>query len=121
MKPTRNFAFSSFLIGTLLFALPAHVYAWEPNAKDLKGASSSGDFGEYLNNVSGWLNRKTPAKPSEAALASLLVEPAFAHTLAERQLIAKTGANKLNAFTKADPSNAAFMSWLLKNTQAMNL
>ena len=121
MKPTRNFAFSSFLIGTLLFALPAHVYAWEPNAKDLKGASSSGDFGEYLNNVSGWLNRKTPAKPSEAALASLLVEPAFAHTLAERQLIAKTGANKLNAFTKADPSNAAFISWLLKNTQALNL
>ncbi len=121
MTPTRNFAFRSFLLGTLLFALPAQVDAWEPNAKDLNGAISSGDFAQYLSNTSAWLNRKAPAKPSATDMATLLKEPAFALALAGRQLIAKTGADKLSAFAKADPSNAAFLNWLLKNTQALNL
>ena len=121
MKPPRNFAFRSFLIGTLLFALPAQVGAWEPNAINFNDAIRSSDFARYFNHVSAWLNQKAPIKPNEATLIALLDEPAFALALAERQLIAKTGADKLNAFTRVAPSNAAFISWLLKNTQAMNL
>ena len=121
MKLTRHFALGASLFSSLLFVLPAQVHAWEPNASDLKSAISSGDFTQYLSNASASLNRRAPAKPSEVALVSLLKEPSFALTLAERQLIVKTGANKLGAFAKASPSNAIFLSWLLKNTMALNL
>ena len=121
MKMTRNTALRSLLTCTLLCVLPAQTHAWKPNVSDLNSAISLGDFAEYLNNTSACLNQKAPAKPSEAALATLLKEPTFALALAERQLIAKTGADKLAAFAKADPSNAAFLSWLLMNTQAMDL
>ncbi len=121
MTMTRSTTFGPLLTCTLLGLLSVQLHAWEPNVEDLKSAISSGDFTQYLNNASAWLNQKAPAKPSQAALAALLKEPSFALTLAEQQLIAKTGADKLAAFAKADPTNAAFLSWLLKNTQAMDL
>ena len=121
IKPPRRFASSSILIGTLLFAVPAHVHGWEPNPRDLQSAIRSGDFSKYLGNTSAWLQRQVPAKPTEAAMATLLKDPAFALTLAEHQLITKTGADKLADFACAAPSNAVFLSWLMTNTQAMNL
>ena len=121
MTMTRSTTFGPLLTCTLLGLLSVQLHAWEPNVEDLKSAISSGDFTQYLNNASAWLNQKAPAQLSQAALAALLKEPSFALTLAEQQLIAKTGADKLAAFAKADPTNAAFLSWLLKNTQAMDL
>ena len=121
MEPTLRQAFGAYLIGTLLFALPTQSDAEEPNAINLNDAIRSSDFARYFDHISAWLNQKAPINPSEAALTSLLDEPAFALALAERQLIAKTGADKLTTFTKAAPSNAVFFSWLLKNKQALNL
>ena len=121
MNTIRSTALRSLQACTLLCVLTAPVHAWGPNVKDLNGAISSGDFTQYLNNISAWLNQKVPTKPSESALIALLKEPTFALALAERQLIAKTGADHLSAFAKADKSNAAFLSWLMMNTQAMDL
>ncbi len=121
MNTIRSTALRSLLACTLLCVLTAAAHAWEPNVRDLNSAISDGDFTQYLNNTSTWLNQNVPTKPSESALIALLKEPTFAHALAERQLIAKTGADQLSAFAKADKSNAAFLSWLMKNTQAMNL
>ena len=95
MKSTRGAIISSLLTGTLLCVVTARTHAWEPNVMDLNGAITSGDFTQYLNNTSTWLNQQAPNKPSEAALAALLKNPAFALALAEWQLIAKTGGDKL--------------------------
>lgn len=97
------------------------VYAWTPSAVEVESAAKSGDFGGYLNSATAWLNEKTPSAPGEAALAALLKDPVFATVLAQRQLIAKTGADKLSSFAKADPANAAFLAWLLGNQKAMEL
>jgi hypothetical protein len=99
----------------------AQVYAWAPSAAETESVSKSGDFGGYLSNATAWLNQKAPSAPNEAALATLLKDPLFATVLAQRQLIAKTGADKMSAFAKADPSNAAFLAWLLGNRKALEL
>ena len=87
----------------------------------MDAAIKNGDFAGYLADATAWLNQKTPAKPDANALAALLKDPVFLTVLDQRQLIAKTGADKLGAFAKAEPANQAFLSWLLKNTQAMEL
>ncbi|MEI7901552.1 MAG: hypothetical protein WCK89_14975 [bacterium] len=99
----------------------ADVYAWTPSAVEAESAAKSGVFGGYLNNATAWLNQKAPAAPDEAALAALLKDPVFATVLARRQLITKTGADKMSAFAKADASNAAFLAWLLGNQKALEL
>ncbi len=92
IRMTSRTAFRSLLTCTLFCVLTARVHAWEPNVEDLNSAIHSGDFTQYLNNTSAWLNRKMPEKSSEAALITLLKEPTFAHILAERQLIADPDA-----------------------------
>jgi len=125
VKTTARLTIKSLIACTILWSLPANLRAWEPNASDLEAAIKSGDFGGYLTNATTWLNQKAPAnepaKADEAALGALLRDPVFANTLDQRQLIFKTGADKLGAFAKADPANQAFLTWLLKNTQAMDL
>ena len=82
----------------LLGALASPLHAWEPSAKELDAAISSGDFAGYLAGATTWLNQKAPAKPDEPALAALLKDPAFRTVLDQRQLIAKkTGADPLSA------------------------
>lgn len=98
-----------------------NIHAWEPSPKDLDAAINAGDFTGYLANTSTWLNQKVPATLNETALGTLLKDPAFFSALDQWQLIAKTGADKLGAFAKADPANRAFLIWLLKNTPAMEL
>ena len=85
----------------------------------MDAAIKTGDFAGYLNNLNTWLNQ--PAPLVEATLLTRLKEPVFLAALDQRQLIAKTGADKLAAFAKADPANPAFLSWLLNNTQALEL
>ncbi len=121
MKTIRITALGSLMTCSLLCVLTARVHAWDPNVKDLDGAISSGDFTQYMNDTSAWLNQKAPANLSESALITQLKDPTFALILAERQLIAKTGSDKLGAFAKADKTNAAFLSWLMTNTKAMDL
>jgi len=111
----------SLLSATLLGALATHLQAWEPNARDLDSAIQAGDFTGYLANTTTWLNQKAPAPPNDDSLHKLLKDPVFLTVLDQRQLIAKTGADKLGAFAKADPANQAFLGWLLKNTPAMEL
>jgi hypothetical protein len=111
-----------FLIAcTFLGSLPAQLRAWEPHAAELDSAIQSGDFAGYLTHATAWLNQKAPATPNGTALEALLKDPVFLATLDQRQLISKTGADKLGAFAKADPAHRAFLAWLLKNTSAMEL
>ena len=109
-------------VACLLF--PIALQAWEPNVNDLDAAISAGDFTKYFANLSAWLNQKVPAQASgisEAALAALLKDRVVAVALAERQFIAKVGPDKLGSFARADAANKAFLTWLLKNRQALEL
>ncbi len=121
MKIIVNPTIKSVMAGAFLGASSAPLQAWQPNATELDAAIRSGDIAGYLAGAGVWLNQMTPAKPNESALASLLTDPVFLTVLDQRQLIAKTGADQLGAFAKADPAKQAFLSGLLKNTAAMDL
>ena len=114
-------ALKSFLAAALLGPLAPALHAWQPNANDLDAAVKTADFKGYLSDATSWLNQKTPARPDTAAMIKLLQDPLVLMALDQRQLIAKTGADQLAAFAKADPANQAFLSYLLKNTAAMEL
>ncbi len=105
----------------MLCCLPTLVYGWEPSVKDLDSAIQSGDFGGYLDNASRWLGQKLGADVSEAGVKGLLKDGVFANTLDQRQLIFKASAERLGAIAKTDASHAEFLSWLMKNTPAMDL
>jgi len=121
MKTIRKPALKSFIAAALLGPLAPALHAWQPNAADLDTAVKTGDFKGYLINATTWLNQKAPATPDAAAMAKLLQDPLVLMVLDQRQIIAKTGADPLAAFAKADPANQAFLSYLLKNTAAMEL
>ena len=110
--------------GALPATVPPNVPAAISNDKGLDAAIASGDFTGYLAALSASVNQKMrpgASGVSEAALKALFANPVFANTLARRQLIAKIGADKIGAFARADPNNKAFLAWLLRNTQAMEL
>jgi len=119
MKKTSFHSLKSLVAGTLLLgALSPPLHAWEPNAKDLDAAISSGEFAGYCTNLTTWLGQKTPADPTKLthpALTALLQNPALAAVLAQRQFIAKVGPDKLSAFAKADAANKPFLTWILKS------
>ena len=121
MKTPEKPTLQSLLRAALLGVLATHLQAWEPNARDLDSAVQAGDFAGYLADTNTWLNRKTPPTPDENSLQKLLKDPDFLAVIDQRQLIAKTGADKLAAFAKAHPANQAFLGWLLKNAPAMEL
>ena len=121
LKPIGKSTVKSVIAGALLCSLSAPLSAGEPNASELDAAIMTGDFAGYLAGATVWLNQKTPAKPDESALATLLKDPVFRTVLDQRQLIAKTGADKLGAFARADPAHREFLGWLFKNTPAMDL
>ena len=102
----------------------ASLYAWEPNAKDLDAAITSGDFGGYFGTITAWLNQKAPADPdriSEEAMKALLKDPVFRNTLNQRQLLAAHGVDTIETFAQADQTNRTFLAWLLRHTEAMDL
>ncbi len=109
----------SLFAATLLCSMTAPLYAAAPNAKDLYAAIKSGDFTGYLTNLDTFL--KPSGTLAETPLLAMLKDPAFLAALDQRQFIAKTGADKLAAFAKADAANPAFLSWLMNNTQALDL
>jgi len=111
----------SLIVTAILCSLPARLQAWEPNAKDLDGTIKAGDFSGYLTNITTWLNQKSPVKPTESSLDAMLKTPLVLTVLDQRQLITKIGADKLGAFAKANADNQVFLSWLLKDSAAMDL
>ncbi|MEI7902260.1 MAG: hypothetical protein WCK89_18565, partial [bacterium] len=122
MKAARSSRAIVMSVAAGMLALgQANVCAGDSGVMGLDAAISAGDFGSYLKGLTAWLSQKVPSAPSENALAALLKEPVFLAALDQRQLIAKTGADKLGAFAKADPANKPFLAWLLKNTPAMEL
>lgn len=101
-----------------------HHFELKPNRSALDAAINSGDFSGYFTNISTWLNEKVladSASISEAAMKALLKDPVFANTLSQRQLLSKVGVANVGAFAKADNDSKAFLTWLLRNTQAMDL
>jgi hypothetical protein len=95
-----------------------------PNDGDLDTATRMGDFAAYFTHISAWLNQRVSPGPdgvSEAALDTLLKDPVFANALSRRRLISKLGLATLGAFAKADSDSRAFLAWLLRNTEAMDL
>jgi hypothetical protein len=86
--------------------------------------AGEGDYTGYFANLSTQLNQKVSAGArdlSEAALKKLLQDPVFLNTVCQRTLLSKYGVGNFEAFAKADPSNRAFLLWLLQNTKAMDL
>jgi hypothetical protein len=121
MKKMKKTTIHALLTGAVLWALPAIARAWEPGEKEIDAAVKSADFAGYLNGATTWLNGKLPANADHASLTALLKDPVFHSVLDQRQFIAKTTPEKLAAFAKADPANQAFLSWLMKNTEALDL
>ncbi len=111
----------SAIAGALLSLAGAPLHAGEPTPADLGAAIRVGDFTGYLASAGAWLNLKAPEKPDENALEALLKDPAFVAVLRQRQLIARTGVDKLGAFARADPANRDYLGWLLRNSAALGL
>ena len=108
----------------LMAMVQGNAFAWEPDAKDLDAAISSGDFSAYFAGASAWLTSKVPADTNRITAASvklLIKDPVLNAVLVQRALIAKYGAANLGTLAKTDKESAAFLSWLMRNTKAMEL
>lgn len=106
-----------------LLAVAGPVSAWEPNDKDMDTAIRSGDFGGYFANLNAWLQAKTPAdlaKTSEAALTALVKDPAVRKALDQRQFLVTHGVENMGKFAKVE-SHRAFLAWVMKSTEIMDL
>lgn len=125
MRVGRVSRYAAVCLTVALMALmQGNACAWEPNAKDLDAAISSGDFAGYLANATAWLSQKMPAdagRISESSMTAMIKDPALASTLAVRQLVSKVGADNLGKFAKTDQDSKTFLGWLLKNTPAMEI
>jgi len=124
MKKTSIRIVRSLAACALLHSLSGPLLAWEPNAGDLDRAISGGDFSGYLTNLSSWLGQQVPADPAQLthpALTHLIESPVIAPVLAQRQFIAKVGPVQLAAFAKADAANKAFLTWILRSRQILEL
>lgn len=114
----RSFRHSA-MVAIVLCILSVCLQAAKPNASALDGVIKSGDFAGYLTDANAWLEKKTPAKPTEAALVVLLKDSEYRTVLDQRQFIAKTGADKLGVFAKASPDNREFLGWLMKSAPVL--
>ncbi|MEI6675710.1 MAG: discoidin domain-containing protein [Verrucomicrobiota bacterium] len=122
MKKIKTAA-QRFLLGAVLFSVPANLLAWEPNAGDLKQAVNTGNFASYFDNLSKWLSQKATATPggtSELALKTLLKDPAVVSALGQRTFLLKYGSGNVENFAKAELSNQAFLLWLMQNGQTLD-
>ncbi len=118
-----NPTLKGLLIGAVLAGSPASLCAWEPNAADLKSAVNNANFSGYFDNLTQWLVRKVPANggaPSEMTVRTLLKDPAVGAVLAQRTFLVKYGAGNVEAFAKADPSNKAFLLWIMQSAPVLD-
>ena len=54
-------------------------------------------------------------------MKAILKDPVFRNTLDQRQLLSAHGVDNIKSFAQADQGNRAFLAWLLRNTEAMDL
>lgn len=111
------------LSAACLLLMPLAVSAWEPGAKELDAAISSGDFEGYYAGVTKWLDGKTPAEPgkiSEETMIGLVKDPVFRMALDHRQFIMKHGVTNVSAFARVE-ANRPFLGWVMKSTEIMDL
>jgi hypothetical protein len=109
------------IAAAFLCSMTWQLMAGQPDDRALDAAIKSGDFSIYLADANAWLKQKTPARPTRADLEALLIDSSFRCVLNQRQLISKTGTDKLGEFAKADPANREFLSWLMKSAPVMEL
>lgn len=124
MNTHKTHMIRAIIVGVMFWASSGTMRAASPAVGDLDAAIAAGDFAPHFGNISAWLNEKVPADPasiSEAALQSLLKDPAFANTLSQRQLLSKVGVANVAMLAKTDKDSKAFLTWLLRNTTAMDL
>ncbi|MHC5054571.1 MAG: discoidin domain-containing protein, partial [Planctomycetota bacterium] len=124
MRRPRRVA-ARLLVGCGAAALvAAGARARMPGDRDLDAAIRGGDFAECFAGISRWLDGKVPtgaSGTSSAALARFLKDPVFAETLARRQFLSKVGVGNIGAFARAGEENRRYLSWLLRNAEAMEL
>ncbi|PGZ94335.1 chitin-binding protein [Bacillus pseudomycoides] len=82
-------------------------------------AIANGNFEDHLSYLTTYLNEKV-GEITEANLQSKLKDPVFAAALAQWQFISQTGAAAMDTFAKKDAAHQNFLSWVMKNTDAMN-
>jgi len=112
------------IVLALLWAATPALCADGPASDGLERAIRSGDFSSHLAELATRLNQQVAAdakKISESAVVALLERPDLLGALARHRLISKHGVENLGEFARADPANADFLGWLLRNTQAMDL
>lgn len=94
----------------------------KPSAAELDTASKSSDFSGYYTKLTVWLNSKAPVgSVSAEALTTLVDQPEFRSALNHWQFLDRHGVDQINAFAKADVKHRDFLTWLLANTEAMDL
>ena len=120
MKTITKTSITSIVAAMLGVTFPP-LQAAKPAVGELAAAIKSGDFVGYQASAATWLNQKAPAKPIGAALQALLKDGEFRTVLNQWQLITKTSADKLGAFSKASPDNREFLNWLMKSAPVMDL
>lgn len=110
--------------GVVFLSLCLTTRAWEPNEADLDAAIAKGSFSDYFGKLTEWLGAKVPAQTnqiSEATLTPLVKDKAVLDALTLRTFIAKCGGQNVDAFAAANDGNKAFLKWVLRNTEAMDL
>lgn len=122
-SPTTQ-SFLAFLALVVLASSSGEVRAWEPTDRDLEAAAGAGDLAGCLGRVSGWLEQRVPTDAvdiTETVLKALLDEPLFRHAINQRRFLVKHGAEALSAFARDGRDQAAFLSWALRDREALEL
>jgi len=111
----------TLLLPAAAWAAPAPEAAPQPPAEDVRNAIAAGEFTAWFQNATAWLNERATARADQATLISLIDRPDVRRVLDGRQVIAACGAGELGAFAKAAPANQTFLTWLLSDTETMDL
>lgn len=123
IRSLHNPAARALILGCMLWLLPLHVQAWEPNAKDRNAAIDAGDLTGYFAKLTAWLDQKVATKPDQISkdkLHALLEDRQFVNALAERHFMAKAWVEpSLGGWAKADPKNAEFLKWVMSYGRIM--
>jgi hypothetical protein len=102
------------LLGTV------HANAWEPNAAERNAAIQSGDFKPYFTKLSKRLIPAVPETINKVTMGKLIRDRAFMDALIERHFIGKAWGATLTDWSKADPKNKKFLSWLMAQPALMD-
>ena len=118
---TQKRAITCFLLWTIVIALvPVSIFAWEPNAAERDAAIKSGNFQPYYAKLTEFLTPKVPTQIDKKTMPPLLTDRVLLTALIERHFIGKVWGTALGEWTKADPKNQQFLSWLMAQPAVMD-